>query len=64
MPFKDYSEKQKQLAGIAEPKKVLDGKDFAALRKGKAKMKHGGEPNSVMCKGQGRVSKKKVTKLT
>ena len=64
MPFKDYSRKQRKLAAVAPPKKVLDCADFKALGSGKAKMKHGGEPNSVMCKGQGRVKKKKPTKLS
>ena len=64
MPFEDYSPKQKKLAAVAPPEKVLDGDDFKALGSGKAKMKHGGEPNSVMCKGQGKVSRKKVTKLS
>ena len=56
------SPKQKKLAAVAEPRDRIDGKDFAALNKRK-KMGHGGEPNSVMCKGQGIAKKKKVTKL-
>ena len=56
------SPKQKKLAAVAEPRDRIDGKDFAKLNERK-RMGHGGEPNSVMCKGQGKARKKKVTKL-
>jgi|TARA_R100001230_G_C5574717_1_gene95419 hypothetical protein len=64
MPFKDYSPKQKKLAAVEPPRDKITGADLKALGSGKKKMKHGGEPNSVMCKGQGRVKKKKATKLS
>ena len=57
------SSKQKKLAAVEPPRDKITGADLKALGSGRKKMGHGGEPNSVMCKGQGKARKKKVTKL-
>jgi len=64
MPFEDYSQKQKKLAAVEPPRDKITGEDLKSLGSGKKKMKHGGGSDSVMCKGQGKVSRKKVTKLS
>ena len=43
MPFSKYSPKQKKLARIAEPRDVINGADFDALKKKPKKMNKGGE---------------------
>tara|TARA_R110000823_G_scaffold113795_1_gene235786 strand:+ start:66 stop:248 length:183 start_codon:yes stop_codon:yes gene_type:complete len=43
MPFSKYSNKQKKLARIAEPRDAITGADFAALKKKPKKMNIGGE---------------------
>jgi len=64
MPFKDYSPKQKKLAAVEPPRDKITGADLKSLGSGKKKMGHGGGSDSVMCKGQGKVSRMKVTKLS
>jgi len=47
MPFSKYSNKQKKLARIAEPRDAITGADFAALKKKPKKMAGGGTIASV-----------------
>jgi hypothetical protein len=37
MPIDKYSDKQKKLAAVAEPRKKITGADFKALKKKKGK---------------------------
>jgi len=53
MPFSKYSEKQKKLARVAEPRDAITGADFKALKKGNKmkKYKYGKEVKKMRSGG-------------
>lgn len=58
MPFSKYSEKQKKLARIAEPRDSITEADFKALKKGKKMKKYEYGKEVKKMKGGGMMYKK------